>query len=189
MRRAAFAIALLILVAGTRETMLADIAGSRGGPTTLMGRMRGPDGRDSATFEISYYREEFRLSSVRDKYKLVRIRISNFSTAPLRLSDERDRIDLVLPDNTVVRGLLNLQSADSPLWDSFDAGLRQALAYPATVKAAPGSDAARGGSPEVIYLFAFFPSERVLNVPLRFEYWIDSLQQSIRIESLPPRAA
>jgi hypothetical protein len=188
MRRAAFAIALLILAAGTRDT-LADIAGGRGGPTTLIGRMRGPDGRDSATFEINYYREEFRLASVRDKYKLVRIRISNFSTAPLRLSAERDRIELVLPDNTVVRGLLNLQSADSTVWDSFDAGLRQALAYPATVKAAPGSDAARGGSPEVIYLFAFFPSERVLNVPLRFEYWIDSLQQSIRIESLPPRAA
>lgn len=189
MRRVVLAITLLALIAGERETAFADIAGARGGPTTLIGRVRGPEGRDLYSFEVSFYREEFRISSVRDKYKLVRVRVSNFSTAPLRLSAERDRLELVLPDNSVVKGLLNLQSVDSQTWDAFDAPLRQALAYPSTVKAAPGSEGGRTRSPEVIYLFAFYPSDKVLNLPVRFNYWIDSLQQSLPIEPPPARAA
>jgi hypothetical protein len=95
----------------------------------------------------------------------------------------------VLPNDVVVRGLFDLQSTDSAIWDSFDAPLRQALAYPVTLKAAVGAGSGRGGSPEVTYLFAFYPSDKVPDVPLRFEYWIDSLQQSIRIEPPPARAA
>ena len=156
---------------------------------TLSGRVRGPEGRDLYSFEISYYREEFRIFSVRDKYKVVRVRVSNFSTTPLRLSAERDRLELVLPDNVVVKSLLDLQSADGPTWDAFDASLRQALAYPATIKAAPGADGGRAGSPEVVYLFAFYPSDKVVTVPLRFNYWIDSLQQALPIEAPAPRGA
>jgi hypothetical protein len=189
MRRAVVAITLLALIAGGRETAFADIAGARGGPITLIGRVRGSEGRDLYTFEVSYYHEEFRISSVRDKYVLVRVRVSNYSTAPLRLSAERDRLELVLPDNSVVKGLLDLQSADSQTWDAFDAPLRQTLAYPSVVKAAPGAEGARTGSPEVIYLFAFYPKDKVLNLPTRFNYWIDSLQQSLPIEPPPARAA
>ncbi len=187
MRSAPLAFALLAFIGGGLETTFGDIAGGRGGPTTLFGRVRAPEGRDLYGFEISYYREEFQISSVYDKYKLVRVRVSNYSTTPLRLSAERDRIDLLLPGNSVVRGLLDLQSADSQVWDAFDAPLRQALAYPSAVKAAP-AEGVRTGSPEVIYLFAFYPKDMVTKLPVRFEYWVDSLQQSIRIEPPPPRA-
>jgi hypothetical protein len=189
MRRSACFILLLAALLVSGDAVVADIAGGRGGPTTLFGRIRGPEGRETASFEISYYREEFRLSSVRQKYKLVRMRVSNMAATPLRLSADRDKLTLVLPDNTTVAGLLDLQMADSTMWDSFDAALRQALAYPSSVKAGPGFESGRGGSPEVIYLFAFFPNDRVTDLPLRFDYWIDSLQQTIRVEAPPPRAA
>lgn len=189
MRHAVLVVAILALISSGREPAFADIAGGQGGPTLLIGRVAGPQGRDLYTFEISYYREEFQLASVRDRYKLVRVKVSNYSTMPLRLSAERDRLELVLDDDSSVKGLLDLQATDSRTWDAFRESLRQALAYPATVKAAPGSESGRSGSPEVTYLFAFYPNDRVPALPVRFEYWIDSLQQSIRIEAPPARRA
>ena len=187
MRRIVFFILLLAFVVSARDAVLADIAGSRGGPTTLIGRVQGQNGRDLASFDIGYYREEFRLASIRQKYKLVRMRVSNYAATPLKLSAEKDRLTLFLPDNTTVAGLFDLQAVDGAMWDSFDAATRQSLAYPSSVNAGPSLDSPRNGSPEVIYLFAFFPNDKVSNLPLRFEYWIDSLQQTISIGPPPQR--
>ena len=77
------------------------------------------------------------------------------------------------------RPILNLQSGDSAFWDGLSGDLRQALAYPQTVK---GRTAGPASSPEVVYIYAMFPADRVTEVPGAFTYRIDSLGQTVRIE-------
>jgi len=165
----------LVLAAGWAA--LGDISGDRGRPTVMQGVARGDDGRDRCRFSVEIERVSFVLNDVRDRYKLARVRVENLGPA-LALNAGRDRLDLVLASGETVPAVLNLQSGDSAFWDSLSADLRQTMAYPPSVRGRSGE----GSSPEVVYIYALFPKDRVTEMPRGFVYRIDSLGQEIRIE-------
>lgn len=123
----------------------------------------------------------FKLTSFKDKYKVVRIRVENRKGETIKLAAEKDAIELVLSDGKVVKGTFNLQMLDGPLWDSLSDDLRNALAYPLSIRAAKVADGNRARE-EVVYFFAFFPAENVPGVPRAFHYTIESLGKTLTLE-------
>jgi hypothetical protein len=106
--------------------------------------------------------------------------MQNFGTAPLTLSADSDRLELVPRSGQAVQAVLNLQRGDSTWWDSLEPSMRETLAYPVTLKGVP-APAGGARSPEALYFYAFFPAQ-VREVPAGFSYTIASLGQSVRIE-------
>jgi hypothetical protein len=146
----------------------------------MQGTVRGDDGRDRCRFSVEIERVGFLLNNVQDRYKLVRVRIENLGTSAVALSANRDRLDLVLQSDATVPALFNLQSADSTFWDSLSGDMRQILAYPQAIRA--GRAEGPGSSPEVVYVYALFPKDRITEIPRAFAFQIESLGQTIRIE-------
>ena len=139
-------------------------------------------------FELEIEEVEFLLTSVANKYKLVRVRLENIARSPLELSRQADRFDLILRTNnqtTRVRAILNLQEAGPDIWDSLDITMREALAYPLEVPATRDPNLWRS---EILYIFFLFPKNGVGSLPVAFEYTIDSLKKTIRIEPPPAMA-
>lgn len=167
---------LLLMVPRARSEM----SGDRGRAIVMQGAARGDDGRDRCRFSVEIERVSFLLNTVRARYKLARVRIENLGASVVSLSAARDRLDLVLQTGATVPAVLNLQSADSAFWDGLSADMRQILAYPQTIKAGRGESP--GSSPEVIYVYALFPSEQITELPRGFAYQIEGLGQTIRIE-------
>ena len=172
---AAVLVVFLITGQGTRGEM----SGDRGRPIVMQGMAAGEDGRERCRFSVEIERVSFLLNAVQGKYKLARLRFENLGTTPVPLSVERDRLEVETGAGGAVPAILNLQSGDSAFWDGLPAEMRQILAYPQSVKGRP---AGTGSSPEVVYVYALFPSERVTEMPRAFTYRIDSLGQPIRIE-------
>src|SRR5258705_12239415 len=50
----------------------------------------------------------FKLNSLKDKYKVVRIRVENRMSEPIKLSGDKDAIELEMGGGNVVRGTFNL---------------------------------------------------------------------------------
>lgn len=107
----------------------------------------------------------FRLNSVQNTYKVVRIKIVNFSKIPLLLSAEKDKIVLVYAHRNI-SGILNLVNHDPTLWDTFAVEMRRILVYPKKVEA---------GEEENI--FVFIPEPNLTELPEGFLYVIDSLPE------------
>jgi hypothetical protein len=168
----------LLILAGGRATR-GEMSGDRGRPIVMQGIATGEDGRDRCRFSVEIERVSFLLNAVQGKYKLARLRFENLGTTPVALSVERDRLEAEAGAGGPVPAVLNLQSGDSPFWDGLPADMRQILAYPQAVKARASGT---GSSPEVVYVYALFPSDRVTEVPRAFTYRIDSIGQPIRIE-------
>jgi hypothetical protein len=167
---------LAILLTGQRTR--GEMSGDRGRPIVMQGIVAGEDGRDRCRFSVEIERVSFLLNAVQGRYKLARLRFENLGTTPVPLSVERDRLEVEAGAGAAVPAILNLQSGDSAFWDGLSADMRQILAYPQTVKARANG----AGSPEVVYVYALFPSDRVTEVPRAFTYRIDSIGQPIRIE-------
>lgn len=164
--------ALLIVVG----VALGDISGERGRPIVMQGVLR-EDGADRLRLSVEIERIGFVLNSVQGRYRLARVRVENLSASPMALSVDRDRLEAEPAGGAPVSAVLNLQGADSAFWDGLPAEMRQDLAYPQTVRAASGQ-----GRPEVVYVYAMFPADRLTKVPAAFVYRIDSTGQAIRIE-------
>jgi len=132
--------------------------------------------RTQYRFLIEVERVGFLMNSVRDKYKLVRMRVENHTPTALQLSADKDRLELFIKDSPALPGLLNMQTADGPLWDSLATPMRQTLAYPASVKAARAAATPTGlPTPEVLLLFGFFAAQPVTDLPAKFVYSVESL--------------
>ena len=117
------------------------------------------------SFSTQFEKVLFRLNSVQNKYKAVRIRIVNYSKSPLLLSAERDKIELIY-DQRGIPGILNIANHDPAFWDSLDLEMRKALVYPKKVEA---------GEEENI--FVFLPDSNLTELPIKFLYVIDSLPE------------
>jgi hypothetical protein len=131
----------------------------------------------SGPMEISIDLDEklFLLTSVKDKYKVLRIKIKNTGSKALALSKTNDKAELLIKGQRVP-GIIDLANQDSALWDSLDADTRNFLAYPETVPAR-----------EEESIFVFIPAQSVTAIPAVVEYTIASLPEKIRLR--PPVTA
>src|SRR5438445_8778252 len=75
----------------------------------------------------------FRLTALKDKYRVVRIRVVNSSQKTLVLSSADDAVQVEFPRGPVA-GILNMGAADAAVWDALAPDLRQAIAYPKLVE-------------------------------------------------------
>ena len=154
----------------------------------LIGRLGAADQfDDQCDFSTEIEPTTFKLTAFKDKYKVVRIRAGNRRAKSIKLSPEKDSIELIQADGKSVKGTFNLKAQDGKTWDSLSDDLRSDLAYPAIIRAAKAADEARTGE-EVAYLFAFFPVKDVSNVPRQIRYTIATLGHTVTIENRPPAA-
>jgi hypothetical protein len=105
----------------------------------------------------------FRLATVRDKYRVVRVRIQNATDKRLVLSLIDDRMEVGLPSG-MRPAVLDLGAHDPGLWDSLSPELRGAIAYPRGVE--PGEEES---------VFVFIPVGDAVSAPLAFRYTIAGL--------------
>jgi hypothetical protein len=151
-----------------------------------VGQLNPNAGRtEQCEFSVEIERVTFRLNSLKNKYKVVRIRAENRMLESIKLSRDEDEIELELEGGEVVSGTFNLQKQDGPLWDELSNGLRTALAYPLSVRGAKGVET-RPRQPEVIYVFAFFPADKVPDLPHRFKYTIKNAGQAVKLQLPAP---
>jgi hypothetical protein len=125
-------------------------------------------------FSIELDEKLFLLTSVKNKYKVLRIKIKSTHSKPLALSKTNDKVDLLMKDQRVA-GILDLAKHDPSLWDSLDADTRNFLAYPETVP--PREEES---------IFVFVPLQSITVIPTAVEYTIASLPEKIRLR--PPVA-
>lgn len=156
-----------------------EMSGDRGRPIVMQGAIPGEDGQDRCRLSVEIERVGFLLNTVQGRYKLARMRVENLGTSPVSLSAGRDSLQLELASGETVPAILDLQSADSTFWDALSDDMRQVLAYPSAIKA--GRSPRGGASPEIVYLYALFPADRVTDMPRAFTYRIDSIGQPVRI--------
>jgi hypothetical protein len=107
----------------------------------------------------------FQINSVQNKYRVVRINIRNDSQAPLKLSLDKDSVQ-VRTDSRVVKGSLSVASSDQAWWDGLSAELRKALAY-------PDQSVIKRGEEENV--FVFVPVSDLPTLPTEILFKIDSV--------------
>ncbi|MCI0564213.1 MAG: hypothetical protein MN733_37535 [Nitrososphaera sp.] len=160
-----FLFVVFAIITFTEES--APINGGIGKPDHYVGQIQlGQNPGEECQFLIEIERILFRLNSVENKYKVVRIKINNQSGSILHLSREKDKIELYFPNNNTVLGILDLSNHDPAFWDAFEADMRRILAYPEVVKA---------GEEENI--FVFIPDPKLKEPPMAFLYTIESLPE------------
>jgi len=72
----------------------------------------------------------FLVNSMHGRYKVVEIKIKNWSKKKLSLSKESDKVAF---DSNRIEGILDLAKHDPTLWDSMKPELREVLAYPQSI--------------------------------------------------------
>jgi hypothetical protein len=147
-----------------------ELSGEGGRAIRLLGKL-DPSAAytNQCEFSVELEPTTFALTAFKDKWKVVRIKVENLTKEPIKLSANEDSIDLESHDGGIVHGTFDLRAADAPAWDGLSDQLRTDLAYPLAIRQAKDNR-----RPEVIYLFAFFPAERVSAVPRAFRYKIKS---------------
>lgn len=105
----------------------------------------------------------FQIDSVQNKYRVIRINIKNNSQSPLKLSLEKDSVQVRI-GSRVVGGSLNLADSDQQWWDGLSPELRKALAY-------PDQSAIKSGEEENV--FAYFPVADLPTLPVEILFKID----------------
>jgi hypothetical protein len=152
---------LLILVAST--TLLA-ANGSKGKRIVYEANIRMGDAESAGChFLVELEPVLFQVESVQGKYRAIRINIRNFSQSPLKLSLDKDSIQ-VRVGARLVTGRLNLADSDQAWWDGLPADLRKALAY-------PDQAAIKGGEEENV--FAYFPAADLSQPPTEIQFKVD----------------
>lgn len=165
-----------------------EMSGERGRSSKFVGNLDpAASFTNQCEFSVEIERVIFKLNSLKDKYKVVRIRVENRMSEVITLSGDQDAIELVIDGGIVVRGTFNLRGQDSSLWDSLSEDMREALTYPLSIRGAK-SDGVNPRRPEVVYVFAFFPADKVSEVPRSFLYTIQSVGRAVKIQ-LPPVTA
>ncbi len=143
--------------------------GSKGKRVVYEARIRlGESERDECVFLVELEPILFRITAVQNKYRAIRINLLNRGQQPLRLSLEKDSIQVRAGDK-IVDGILNLAARESSFWNQLDPDLRKALAY-------PDSEAIRGGEEENV--FVYVPNSDLPAFPDEFLFRIDSVSQT-----------
>jgi hypothetical protein len=164
-----FTLMCLVALLAASPDSWAEMAGGAGRATTYGGMVDLTDG-NRCDLSIQVERVSFLLTSF-GKYRLVRMLVDCRKQTGLMLSSSADRLDISVEDR-VVPAVLSLQRSDSAMWDALDAGMRQTLAYPSSIK--PG---------EPVYLFAYFPVDQVKTMPRAFSFTIASLGQTVTLQN------
>lgn len=152
----------------------AEMAGGEGRPTPFVGQIEHGDGY--CEFSVDVERINFLVTTVANKYRLVRMRIGCSGELSLALSSTDDRLEMLVGDDNAV-GVLSLRQSDGALWDAFDPDIRRSLAYPPEIRAG-----------EPVYVFAYFPAEEVGSLPYGFEFTIASLDETVQLVNLATAA-
>lgn len=178
---------LLINLALVEQPTSGSISPEAGRPRRYAGGLTLGEAREErCEFSIEVDKIAFVLNSIESKYRLIRVRVDNFSKTPILLSSDKDIFELRFEGDITVKGLLNLRKADPLLWDSLTIEMREALAYPQTFEPAKVSTDGGRERPQPIYLFIFFPKDKVPKLPGSFSYRIDSQDKTCDIrENLP----
>ncbi len=177
-----FAIAALLLAAPcSSEAVLRPELGGEGEPSlSLHGDLAVDDGKPRSRLEFScdIQPTPFRLNSVNGKYKLVLIRVRNWSTKVARLSRANDRIDFRDEGGgspIVVHAALDPQKSDPAFWNALDARSREVLTYPDAIEAGAADASGVVTAPAAVTLCTLFPAEMLTNVPTSIELAVESL--------------
>jgi len=125
------------------------------------------------------------LTSLRNKYKVIRIRIDNTRNGKaILLSKTADSLEIFVPlaadraQEVRVKGILDLAGHDPSLWDDLDAETRKVLVYPQSVPAR-----------EEESVFVFIPDDALKVIPGRLIYTIESLSgKKVEIREPPATA-
>jgi hypothetical protein len=107
----------------------------------------------------------FQINSVQNKYRVIRINIRNDSQASLKLSLDKDSVQL-RADSRLVKGSLSVAGSDQAWWDGLSPELRRALAY-------PDQSAIKRGEEENV--FVFVPVSDLPTLPVEILFKIDSV--------------
>lgn len=182
-----FICSLLVFLALLGQPTRGSISPEAGQPRRYVGGLSLGDAREErCEFAIEVDKIAFVLNSLENKYRLIRVRVDNFSRTPILLSPDKDSFELKIGENIAVKGLLSLRKADPQLWDSLTIEMREALAYPQTFEPAKVSTEGGRETPQPIYLFVFFPKDKVPQLPGSFTYRIDSLDKTSEIRERVP---
>jgi hypothetical protein len=144
------------------STMLA-ANGSKGKVVLYEAHIRvGDASQPNCHFKIELEPILFQINSVQNKYRVIRINIRNDSQASLKLSLEKDSVQLSA-DSRLVKGSLSVASSDQAWWDGLSSELRRALAY-------PDQSAIKRGEEENVFVFVLvsdlptLPAEILFNI-------------------------
>lgn len=166
----------LVVLGGSAR---AEMGGGEGRPTPFVGEILLPGGeneppRVECRFAIDVEYVRFMVTTVADKYRLVRMLIDCRGEEGLALSATEDRLEMFVDDGEggdgVTTGVLSLRRADGAIWDAFDTDLHRLLAYPPEVRAG-----------DAVYVFAYFPADEVRSMPDGFRFTIASLGETVRL--------
>lgn len=114
---------------------------------------------------------QYRLNTIRNKYKLIQIRIQNQGGKTLQLSRTADTVEVKLGSD-MVPAIIDISARDPEFWDSLDADLRTVLAYPPAVES---------GEEESVFLFV--PRTDTKDVPQSLQYKIASTDAPILLRA------
>jgi len=128
------------------------------------------DGRSGRiVFSVELEPIPFQITTVENRYRLIRIRIVNDGTTPLTLSARNDKVLGYTPDGEVA-GILDINRRDAKLWDGLPLEVRTMLAYPTVVK--PREEES---------VFIFFDASRLKAAPERLQYTVASLKEDVTL--------
>lgn len=153
--------------------------------TTIPGLCNGGKGKRTVYTGLDYEhnieliceleKTSFKLNSVQNKYKVIQLKITNKNNKNLILSKDKDKMEIYFND-AIINGILNLPKHDPKLWDSFAPDLRKTLVYPKLVEKFEEEN-----------IFVFISNPKVNELPLFFQYTIDSLERKrIKIHEYTP---
>ena len=117
---------------------------------------------------------QYRLNTIRNKYKMIQIRVDNEGGKPLRLSRTADKVEVKVGPNYVA-AILDLPGVDPAFWDSLDAGLRNELAYPPSVDT---------GEEESIFVFLAVTDGKDVPDAIRYKIASESAPILMRVPSI-----
>jgi hypothetical protein len=123
----------------------------------------GATGTDSFSVELEPIL--FPILSLESKYRVIRIRVKNQSSAPLHLSGAKDAIQAKVAGR-VVTARLSISEAEPAWWNALSLGMRTALVYP---------DQAPIRAGEEDNVFAFFTVADVPAIPEEIRFTVASL--------------
>jgi len=161
-----FPLFVLIIVLGFENYALAN--GGRDKRVTYKGELK-INGNQVHEFSTEIEEVNFLITSVDGKYRVVRIRIRNWTKQKLGLSVESDEVLIhVKARERPVKGILDVSKFDKDTWEKFSEDLKSKLIYPTKVD--PGEEE---------NVFVFIPIDEMKSLPKFIEY---SLKGQKKIE-------
>jgi hypothetical protein len=166
--------ALMLLLGGIVSATLRAADGAKGKAMVYEAKVAADQG--DWYFRVELEPVLFRLVTVQNKYKPIRINIRNRSSKPLKLSLANDRIQVYPESNgarNAIDGILDISRTEPAWWQSLDQTMKNYLAYP---------DQAAIKVSEEENVFVFVPVDKLPSFPSTLALTIKSYSDTpIRI--------